>query len=358
MTVKIVTDSTADLPPDLAESLGSSVIPLNVHFGTDVFKDGIDIKPDEFYQRLTSGAQLPTTSQPNVGEFLSLYNDLAKSNEEIVSVHISDKLSGTLNSARQANDQYEVNTRIETVDSKHGSMGLGLIAVHASKVAKNGGSVDDVVNVPEGGSAYATARITIDSNAESNGDGVFVDVVAKIGDLQHNVTFKVKIESNPLSIHLAISPNTARVFQPTVITATVTDAAGNPVDSASVTFNRLGGNGTFADGGTFTTLTTGSNGIVSATFTPKSKETLSIRVSAETVNYVSVELTTQIPVKGDFVLSITPTQEQINAGDSKAVTVTITSTDGFSSPVELLYEDVVVGFTVSFSESNIIVSLN
>ena len=51
MTVKIVTDSTADLPPDLAESLGISVIPLNVHFGTDVFKDGIDIKPDEFYQR-------------------------------------------------------------------------------------------------------------------------------------------------------------------------------------------------------------------------------------------------------------------------------------------------------------------
>ena len=146
MTVKIVTDSTADLPPDLAESLGISVIPLNVHFGTDVFKDGIDIKPDEFYQRLTSGAQLPTTSQPNVGEFLSLYNDLAKSNEEIVSVHISDKLSGTLNSARQAKDQYEGSTRIETVDSNNGSMGLGLIAVHASKVAKNGGSVDDVVN--------------------------------------------------------------------------------------------------------------------------------------------------------------------------------------------------------------------
>ena len=146
MTVKIVTDSTADLPPDLAESLGISVIPLNVHFGTDVFKDGIDIKPDEFYQRLTSGAQLPTTSQPNVGEFLSLYNDLAKSNEEIVSVHISDKLSGTLNSARQAKDQYDGSTRIEPVDSKHGSMGLGLIAVHASKVAKNGGSVDDVIN--------------------------------------------------------------------------------------------------------------------------------------------------------------------------------------------------------------------
>ena len=145
MTVKIVTDSTADLPQDLAESLGISIIPLNVHFGIEVFKDGIDIKPDEFYKRLTSVSQLPTTSQPNVGEFLSLYNDLAKSNQEIVSIHISDKLSGTLNSARQAKDQYEGSARIETIDSKHGSMGLGLIAVHASKVSKNGGSVDDVV---------------------------------------------------------------------------------------------------------------------------------------------------------------------------------------------------------------------
>ena len=146
MTVKIVTDSTSDLPKEFAESLGISVIPLNVHFGTDVFKDGIDIKPDAFYEKLISGSQLPTTSQPSVGDFLNLYDDLAKNNEEIVSVHISDKLSGTLNSARQAKEQYKGTARIETVDSKHGSMGLGLIAVQASRVAKNGGNVDDVLS--------------------------------------------------------------------------------------------------------------------------------------------------------------------------------------------------------------------
>ena len=91
MTVKIVTDSTADLPPALAKKLGITVIPLNVHFGTDVFKDGIDIVPDDFYRRLISEQRLPTTSQPSVGEFLDLYEELGKENKEIVSVHISNK---------------------------------------------------------------------------------------------------------------------------------------------------------------------------------------------------------------------------------------------------------------------------
>ena len=78
MTVKIVTDSTSDIPPSLAEELGITVVPLNVHFGTDVFKDGIDIKPDEFYGKLVSSSRLPTTSQPSVGDFLSIYDELVK----------------------------------------------------------------------------------------------------------------------------------------------------------------------------------------------------------------------------------------------------------------------------------------
>ena len=64
MTVRVVTDSTADLPPDLAAEHGITVVPLNLHFGQETYLDGIDITPDQFYQRLTSGAQLPTTSQP------------------------------------------------------------------------------------------------------------------------------------------------------------------------------------------------------------------------------------------------------------------------------------------------------
>ena len=246
----------------------------------------------------------------------------------------------------------DVNNNLDTKFS--GSVQLLPVSMSGATITY----VDDVLHVPEGGSAQGTVRITIDSNAESNGEGVLVDVKAKFGSLEHKVTLTIKIESNPLSIGLAISPNPAIVFQPTFITATITDASGNPVNGASVTFNRMAGNGTFADGGTFTTLTTSSDGKVSAAFTPKTKETLTIRVSAEKTNYVSGELTTQIFVKGGFVMSVTPAQEQINAGDSKAVTLTITSTDGFSSPVELSYEDVVSGFTISFSEVSLIPEAN
>ena len=145
MTVKIVTDSTSDIPPSLAEELGITVVPLNVHFGTDVFKDGIDIKPDEFYGKLVSSSRLPTTSQPSVGDFLSIYDELGKEHKEIVSIHISGKLSGTLKSATQAKAQYSGDARIEAIDSKHGSIGLAMVALAAYKAASDGLGLDDVI---------------------------------------------------------------------------------------------------------------------------------------------------------------------------------------------------------------------
>lgn len=146
MTIKIVTDSTADLPKDLAEELGISVIPLNVHFGTELYKDSVDILPDEFYERLVTSARLPTTSQPSVGEFLQLYQDLDKTNDEIVSIHISSKLSGTFNSATQAKEEYKGNCRIEILDSQHGSMGLGIIAIAAARASQRNATIDEVID--------------------------------------------------------------------------------------------------------------------------------------------------------------------------------------------------------------------
>ena len=74
MTVKIVTDSASDLPADLGHSLGISVVPLNVNFGSDSFKDGVTISSDEFYDRLARGPVLPTTSQPSPGDFVEVYD--------------------------------------------------------------------------------------------------------------------------------------------------------------------------------------------------------------------------------------------------------------------------------------------
>ena len=131
MAVRVVTDSTADLPAALAEELGITVVPLNVHFGTEVYRDGVDISPDQFYARLVSSPTLPTTSQPSVGDFLQTYEALGENADQVVSVHVSAKLSGTLNSAVQAVQQVQGTTRVETVDSLQGSLGLGLVAIAA-----------------------------------------------------------------------------------------------------------------------------------------------------------------------------------------------------------------------------------
>ena len=145
MAVKVVTDSTADLPPALAQELGITVIPLNVHFGTEVYRDGVDISGDDFYRRLLDSPRLPTTSQPSVGDFLALYQELGQTTDEIVSIHISSKLSGTMNSATQAREQYQGDCRIEIVDSQLGCMGLGLAAVSAGRASQDGASLEEVV---------------------------------------------------------------------------------------------------------------------------------------------------------------------------------------------------------------------
>ncbi len=145
MAIKIVIDSTADMPSALVQAYGITVVPLNVHFGTEVFRDSIEISADEFYKRLASSPKLPTTSQPTVGDFLEVYQELSNTTDEIVSIHVSDKLSGTLNSANQAKGQYTGNARIEVVDSEHVSMGLGMVAIAASKAAQGGATIEDVV---------------------------------------------------------------------------------------------------------------------------------------------------------------------------------------------------------------------
>ncbi len=145
MTVKVITDSTADLPPALAEELGITVVPLNVHFGTEVYRDGVEITADEFYRRLVTASRLPTTSQPTPGDFLSAYDEMGQTTDEILSVHVSAKLSGTMNSATQAREEYGGACRIEIIDSLQGSMGLGMLAIAAAEAARRGDSLDDVV---------------------------------------------------------------------------------------------------------------------------------------------------------------------------------------------------------------------
>ena len=163
MTVKLVTDSTSDLPQDLADSLGIELVPANIHFGNETFKDGVDLSHDDFYERLTHGDTFPRTSQPSPGEFAQVYERLAQDADAIVSIHISSKLSGTYNSAVHGKREADVACPIEVIDSQQASLALGMAAVAAARAASAGGSVDDVASKARDAASRSVCTALLDT---------------------------------------------------------------------------------------------------------------------------------------------------------------------------------------------------
>ena len=163
MAIKIVTDSTSDLPLEMARELSITVVPLSVHFGTQVFKDGVDITPDEFFQRLADAPELPRTSQPSVGEFANVYEEVGQEADGIVSVHISSKMSGTFNAAVQAKAEGNVACPIEVIDTYQASMGLGMVAIAAARVADQGADMGEVSRVAREAAAKCHVFAALDT---------------------------------------------------------------------------------------------------------------------------------------------------------------------------------------------------
>ena len=147
MAVKIVTDSSADLPAQLVDELGITIVPLYVRFGEEVYRDRVDITEDEFYQRLTHDPVHPSTIQPSPQDFADVYQKLSQEADGIVSIHISSKLSGTCNSALQAKEMVGNKCPIEVVDSQILTMGLGLVTMAAAKEAEAGESLQRVLEM-------------------------------------------------------------------------------------------------------------------------------------------------------------------------------------------------------------------
>lgn len=143
MTVAIVTDSTADLPPALAASRSITVVPLTLNFDGKTLLDGVDIRPDEFYRQLPGVTTHPTTSQPSPGRFAEVYSHLLADHESVISIHISEKLSGTYGSARQGADMTDP-ARVHVVDSQLVSMSLGLITLTASAMSSKGADMEAI----------------------------------------------------------------------------------------------------------------------------------------------------------------------------------------------------------------------
>jgi len=99
--VKVVTDSVSDLPPQVVKDLGIEIIPLNVHFGTETYKDGVDLTAEEFYRKLENCSTLPKTSAPSSGLFAEVFDKLAEETHEILAVFLSHKFSTTYDAALQ-----------------------------------------------------------------------------------------------------------------------------------------------------------------------------------------------------------------------------------------------------------------
>lgn len=164
MAVRIVTDSTADLLPETATELGVSVVPLSVVFGEDSYREGIDISTDLFYEKLVRSRQLPTTSAPSVGEFIEAYENVLKETDEIVSIHLSSKLSVTHDNAFQATRHLsDTGARIEVVDSGVVSLGMGFMVRAASLAAAQGATVDEIKALLEGMAPRIHILVVVDT---------------------------------------------------------------------------------------------------------------------------------------------------------------------------------------------------
>ena len=143
----IVTDSTADLTEQEIQDFNIHVVPLNITIQEEHYLDGETITKEEFKNKMIASSELPMTAQPSIGRFVELYDELGKNGSEIISIHLMNSISGTVNAARQAADITE--STVTVVDSDFTSRSMGIIVREAAKAAQEGKSAADVLEVIE-----------------------------------------------------------------------------------------------------------------------------------------------------------------------------------------------------------------
>jgi len=169
MPVRIVTDSSCDLPQPLCDELGIDVVPLTVRFGTEELLDGKELSTEQFWPRLSSSSVLPETAAPPVGAFHETFKHLADTGADgVVCINISSKLSATMQSAqiaadRLATDQPDSACKVAVVDSESASMGIGVHVLHAARRAAEGADVDTIVREVEERRKRTHVYFTIDT---------------------------------------------------------------------------------------------------------------------------------------------------------------------------------------------------
>ena len=145
MAIRVVTDSTSDLPPDLAAEHGITVLPAYINIGEESYLDGVELSRQEFYEQLPHYKTPPTTAAPAVGTFTQAYDELAAAGAtQILSIHLASSLSGIVNAARLGAQSAE-GVEVTVFDSQQLTMGLGLLALNAARAAAAGATMDELV---------------------------------------------------------------------------------------------------------------------------------------------------------------------------------------------------------------------
>ena len=164
MPVKLVTDSTADIPPQVASALGVHVVPLYVHFGDEVYRDGVDLSPSEFYGKLATSKSLPTTATVSPVEFGQIYDNLSEDSDEILVIVLSSELSATYQVALHGKElSQKKSCRVEVIDSRLVLMPLGLVVIAAAKEAQAGARMDQVMDTAQQAMSRVHVRMAFDT---------------------------------------------------------------------------------------------------------------------------------------------------------------------------------------------------
>ena len=161
--VRVVTDSCSDITPGLAKELGITVVPLYVQFGSETYRDNVDLSTEEFYQKLKTSEIHPTTATASPAHFDQIFTKLAEETKEIVAITLSEKFSAIYATALQGKAMVKKDCRIEVIDSQAGAGAQMLLVIAAAKMAQSGASLEQVVESVRRAIPRVHIRMTFDT---------------------------------------------------------------------------------------------------------------------------------------------------------------------------------------------------
>jgi DegV family protein with EDD domain len=161
--IALVTDSTCSMPQELIDKYNITVAPQVIIWGKETFEDGVDITPDEFYTRLKKASVMPSTSQATIGKFLEIYKNLLDQDYQILSILISSKLSGTVNSAVQAKAMLPPDAPVEIIDSNSTAMALGFHVLTVARAILQGATLPECVELAQKASQHTGILFAVDT---------------------------------------------------------------------------------------------------------------------------------------------------------------------------------------------------